>query len=417
MVQWEVTGSCNHNCIHCYNYWREEAPSQRLVDGYEAVCRTIVDELLRHRVFSVTITGGEPLLVIEQVAPFIKMLADSGVHLTMNSNLTLLDQTKMELIQAIGIRSILVSVPSGNSETCDRITDVKGSLDRTVRGIRLAKDSGMRLFTNMVVSRINQHQVRETAELIASLGLDHFAATRAADPSSNRGFTPWQLDLVEFRQMQTELEKVGKEFGLRINSLEANPVCSYGGVEPAQGYKFCSAGKTTCTIGFDGAVRPCNRTDMVYGNAVEDGLIKPWLKMEDWRSGAWIPEECSDCKLKIVCGGGCKVDATTAHGSPKAVDPLCDPSAKSIPLKHDRPELPQKAEFEVNPRLQFRLEAFGSILFTTPKTWVPVGPELTDLLKNGKEVVTIEQIGHALSVSLAEARQTAGVLMQKQVLL
>ena len=23
-VQWEVTAECNHNCIHCYNYWRKD---------------------------------------------------------------------------------------------------------------------------------------------------------------------------------------------------------------------------------------------------------------------------------------------------------------------------------------------------------------------------------------------------------
>ena len=24
VVHWEVTPECNHNCIHCYNYWRSD---------------------------------------------------------------------------------------------------------------------------------------------------------------------------------------------------------------------------------------------------------------------------------------------------------------------------------------------------------------------------------------------------------
>ena len=24
-VHWEVTPRCNHNCIHCYNYWRKNS--------------------------------------------------------------------------------------------------------------------------------------------------------------------------------------------------------------------------------------------------------------------------------------------------------------------------------------------------------------------------------------------------------
>ena len=25
VVHWEVTPKCNHNCIHCYNYWRKDS--------------------------------------------------------------------------------------------------------------------------------------------------------------------------------------------------------------------------------------------------------------------------------------------------------------------------------------------------------------------------------------------------------
>ena len=24
VLHWEVTPECNHNCIHCYNYWRKD---------------------------------------------------------------------------------------------------------------------------------------------------------------------------------------------------------------------------------------------------------------------------------------------------------------------------------------------------------------------------------------------------------
>jgi MoaA/NifB/PqqE/SkfB family radical SAM enzyme len=66
-VQWEVTSLCDKSCIHCYNYWRDSSQAVRheepvLAHTYELVAQ----EILSNHVLSVTITGGEPLLVFER---------------------------------------------------------------------------------------------------------------------------------------------------------------------------------------------------------------------------------------------------------------------------------------------------------------------------------------------------------------
>jgi len=65
-VQLEVTGECTSECLHCYNFWRNAAdrsvlriPSGTLSDE-SAVA--ILQKLGAAEVFSLTITGGEPLL-------------------------------------------------------------------------------------------------------------------------------------------------------------------------------------------------------------------------------------------------------------------------------------------------------------------------------------------------------------------
>ena len=181
-VQWEVTPSCNHLCVWCYNFWREGDPLPSLPDDYEVRYSKVVDELIRMRVFSVIITGGEPMMVIERVAPFIKRLSDAGIHIYLNSNLTLLSPERAQLIKDAGVRSILVSLPSADPETCDRLTNSRNAVDRTTRGIKIALEFGFPVMVNMVVSRDNLHQVRMTAEYVASLGVKRFAATRASNP-------------------------------------------------------------------------------------------------------------------------------------------------------------------------------------------------------------------------------------------
>jgi radical SAM protein with 4Fe4S-binding SPASM domain len=351
------------------------------------------------------------------VKGYIKSLSEGGVSVSMNSNLTLLTPEKAEILKDCGIRSILVSLPSGDPRVCDQIAGSKGSLRRIIRGINLAKSYGFPIYVNMVVSKCNISQINQTAALVSSLGLPNFAVTKASDPSSGRGFTDQLLTLEEFHQMQEELEKAGLEYGLRVNSLEANPVCSYGGHVPVQGYKFCTAGKTTCTIGFDGNVRPCNRASESYGN-IGEGLKVVWERMEEWRTEEMLPEVCGNCAVRARCMGGCKADAFTAFGSKKAADPMCD--QRHIPL-HVLPKNPisqtQDTRFEVNPRLQIRPEPFGSILFVSTSAWVPVDRRLEKLFGNGKEVVLLEEIQEVLQVGLEKVIPVASYLKHKQVLL
>ena len=66
-LDWEVTPYCNHNCIHCYNYWR----SNREKDNDELFNINVTKEwfmdiaqiIATNKPVSVTITGGEPLSV------------------------------------------------------------------------------------------------------------------------------------------------------------------------------------------------------------------------------------------------------------------------------------------------------------------------------------------------------------------
>ena len=63
-VQWELTPVCNHNCVHCYNYWRNDsAPLTHPNVDYLKIAKLIAAACPVHVVF----TGGEPLLVFDKM--------------------------------------------------------------------------------------------------------------------------------------------------------------------------------------------------------------------------------------------------------------------------------------------------------------------------------------------------------------
>lgn len=416
MVQWEVTPSCNHNCVHCYNHWRtkKEVTSRIICD--DVTSRKVVAEMISHKVFALNITGGEPLLVIERISPFLKELSKNNVQIAMNSNLTLLTKRRAQLLRECGVKSILVSIPSGDKNTCDLITGRNNSLEEIVRGISFAQEEGLRLFGNMVVSRMNKGQIEETAKLVKSLGIKHFAASRASDPSEGKGFTSEILNGEEFRCMQKDLENAGDKFGLKINSIETNPPCAYGERVPRQGYKFCSAGKTTCTIGFDGVVRPCNRVAIPYGN-ISDGMRNCWLQMRDWRTDKWTPKACSNCRLKSICGGGCKADAIRASGDITMPDPLKtdEPIPQVSAHKRSHNQIEYREPLYVNPATLWRRESFGSVLFLSLSQWTVVSHDLGDLLHSGR-IINRSTIAEKLSITEGDALSTISFLVQKGIL-
>jgi radical SAM protein with 4Fe4S-binding SPASM domain len=276
----------------------------------------------------------------------------------------------------------------------------------------------------MVVSKLNLTEIFETASFAKELGVISFSATKAAVPGNCKDFSPYRLSIDEFRSMLSELARVKKELGLRVDSLEFYPGCSFDNDETRYLFgstRSCTAAKTSCTIGFDGQIRPCSHAPQTYGS-IFDGLQKAWDNMEEWRQDIWIPDECQPCSLKKRCGGGCKIEAMLVNGAINKPDPYCDFS--TVPLKalaHHKSKMlfdPTK-RFSFNPEAKTRKEAFGGLLCVSVRDWVPVASELFEFVKDkkGGGVISIEELASCLKLSAEEATQIVNHLVTKKIVL
>ena len=74
------------------------------------------------------------------------------------------------------------------------------------------------------------------------------------------------------------------------------------------------------TIDPFGNLRPCNLTDYRLGNLLETSFseLVSHMRLPDFTG---LPDECSGCDQKILCGGGCKADYRIVDGKKVPGDP------------------------------------------------------------------------------------------------
>lgn len=173
-AQLEVTGFCNHRCVHCYNLDSEikNRPMRQVYDDTVLKC---VQKLIDNKIFSVIVTGGEPLINKELTKKVIRLLKENKTRVSLNSNLTLADDDFIHFLkeQKVGV---LTSCPSGETDSFSRLTGTDNySLFET--NIKKLVSAGVRFTVNMVITKENLHEIRQTAENMKALGCKSFAAT------------------------------------------------------------------------------------------------------------------------------------------------------------------------------------------------------------------------------------------------
>ncbi len=349
-VFWEVTPLCNHNCIHCFNYWRSDAEKAEdlKASSSEVSLGEIKSKIKELQPVTVVVTGGEPLLVWEKLRPEIESLLEEGIRVTMNTNAALMTEEIAEFLSENRI-SLLVSFPCADEGMNDLITDTKGSYRRIRKGLSTLKDAGVSFSCNMVVSTKNLAFVEETAKcLVKEFDVKKLSLSRVGKPvNADSSFDEWTLGEKEIRKLIEKTVVVHDKYGVEVDASSPYPVCALeSDAEFALlgGKRLCSAGKTSLVIGSDGSVKACPRDSLVYGNILSEPFDVIWEKMGEWRTDELYPEECRECKSFSSCRGACRADALADTGSCRGMDRAARPERLPLSFQKKKMQLPEYGE-------------------------------------------------------------------------
>ena len=164
-VQIELTERCNFRCRHCYNFWRYGS-SNTTLELSIAQFLTILKSLKEYGVSVITLTGGEPLLRSEVLFALLKQAKLYGMEVGLNSNATLITESHARQLKKEGLDLALCSV-LGIEKTHNYITGTKDGFSHTLKGVENLVNAGIRVAVNMVVSKLNQGELKEVGSIMS----------------------------------------------------------------------------------------------------------------------------------------------------------------------------------------------------------------------------------------------------------
>jgi radical SAM protein with 4Fe4S-binding SPASM domain len=323
----ELTQRCNHDCLHCYNAWKNpvDYPAGELpTDQTLAMLGKMLDET---GASLVSLSGGEPMLRAD-VCEIVGFLHGRGVTVNLISNGSLLDEAAIGRLS--GDRISIFELPLLSSERAihDRMSGRVGAFDDVTLAVANLKAARQRVVCVFVATRLNLPTWPAAAEVAIALGADGIMFNRFNPGGRGRGRENIELLQATPEDLAAALdaaEAITRQYEIPISCSIAMPPCLLDHARyPHLGFGFCAAGTDRAYYTLDplGNVRPCNHSPTILGNICEQSFadLADSPAMGDFMAAR--PAFCSGCRLELECLGGCKAAAEACTGSAWNCDPF-----------------------------------------------------------------------------------------------
>jgi AdoMet-dependent heme synthase len=334
MVAWEVTRSCNLNCLHCRAAANCGPYNDELLTKK---CFHLLDEIAAFARPVIILTGGEPLL-----RPDIYDIASYGTHkglrMVLASNGTIIDSKAARNLIASGIKRVSISIDGKDAKSHDAFRGEVGAFAGALCGIEALKSAGMEFQINTTMTTANLDQIKEILDLAVRLGaaahhifllvptgrgrqIAEQAITAEAYEKTLQWFHDESLDC----PIQLKATCAPHYFRILHQQKGKKRIAEKPQERFNEATRGCLGGISFCFISHVGQVQPCGYLEVDCGNIQRQSFRQIWensavfQKLRDLNN---YGGKCGCCEFIKVCGG-CRARAFEATGDYLAEEPLC----------------------------------------------------------------------------------------------
>lgn len=169
-LQFELTGACNLKCKHCYNRSGDKDNINHTFmspDKWKELSREVVNN---GGIFQCIISGGEPLLLGEDLFEIMDILHDDGTSFVVITNGMLLNKNIAKKFTKYRFFWFQISIDGATEKIHDNFRGVNGSWKNAVNGAMEITNNGIPLVIAHSVTPDNLNQLEDMVKLSYSVG-------------------------------------------------------------------------------------------------------------------------------------------------------------------------------------------------------------------------------------------------------
>lgn len=166
-LQFELTSKCNLNCKHCYNMSSPSNISEMKTDDWI----NVVNDVINHGgIFQCILSGGEPLLLGNDIFKIMNPLNNDGTAFILITNGFLVDENFVNKLKKYNYYWIQVSIDNLFEEKHDNFRGKQGSWKKAVNAAILFSNAGLPLRIAHSLTPQSVDDLEEFAEFCYQLG-------------------------------------------------------------------------------------------------------------------------------------------------------------------------------------------------------------------------------------------------------
>lgn len=261
-AQLDVTYRCNERCVHCYLDHDDHGELTM------AEIRDLLDQLADAGTLFLTLSGGEVFMRMDffEILNYARSLS---FYLKIKTNAFMIRENEADLLRDSDVSSVQVSIYSHRPEVHDAITLLPRSLERSINGIRLLQQRGVKVIIANVLMRRNLADYEGVRALARSLGVEStIDPTVTPKMDGDRSIVSLGIGGKELRDVMHNADLVGN-----VDDFCASPPPA--GDEDLDQVP-CSASHTYCYISPYGDVFPCVQFPLPTGNVRQQRFLDIW---------------------------------------------------------------------------------------------------------------------------------------------
>ncbi|MBW1613142.1 MAG: 12,18-didecarboxysiroheme deacetylase [Deltaproteobacteria bacterium] len=353
VVVWNITRSCNLNCIHCYARAVNQSRDRELTTD-EGL--NLIDDLAIFGAPVLLFSGGEPLLRSD-LTELARYAVSKGIRAVISTNGTLITEEKAMLLKDAGVSYVGISL-DGLEKVNDHFRGVKGAFKKAVNGIKNCQNIGLKVGLRFTINKLNMDQVPGIFDLAETMSIDRICfyhlvysgrGSDLVDQDLSHSETRKIVDIIMDRTKDMHKRGLKKEVltvdnhadgpYLYLRMLKENNPRAGEVLELLKMNGGNSSGEGIGCVSWDGLVYADQFwREHSFGNVLVSPFSQIWSnltnplmsQLKDKRR--YVTGRCASCRWLDICSGNFRARAEAVTGNIWGEDPACYLTDKEIGL-------------------------------------------------------------------------------------